>query len=212
MSISDRKEREKIQRRKDIIDAAEDIFLKNGINKITMDSVAEKAELSKGTLYLYFKDKHDLIMAVDSRGHKKLYSMYCEANKFYENGLDKLKKTMLTYMNFLNDNTDYAQLFLKFGKFEYEKATETGLELAENVDKCFEYVFQAMELGIKDGSIKKDIDVKNAITFLWSSMLGWIQLKANRNNELIQKWLVVENDTMTEYVCHMVDIYLDNRE
>ena len=64
MGIAERKEREKQQRREEIMQAAEEVFFSKGFEKSTMDDVAEKAELSKGTLYLYFKSKEDLHMAV----------------------------------------------------------------------------------------------------------------------------------------------------
>jgi TetR/AcrR family transcriptional regulator len=50
MGITERKEREKEQRRNAIIDAAEKIFFTKGMDNSTMDDVAEEAELSKGTL------------------------------------------------------------------------------------------------------------------------------------------------------------------
>ena len=57
MGIQERKEREKLQRREDIIDAAEKVFFKKDLDSATMDDVANEAELSKGTLYIYFKSK-----------------------------------------------------------------------------------------------------------------------------------------------------------
>ena len=68
MGISERKEREREQRRNDIIDAAESIFFFQGVANSTMEDIAEKAELSKGTLYLYFKSKEDIQFAIFRRG------------------------------------------------------------------------------------------------------------------------------------------------
>ncbi|MCK5408322.1 MAG: helix-turn-helix transcriptional regulator, partial [Candidatus Krumholzibacteria bacterium] len=60
MGIAERREREKEQRRIDIIDAAERVFFSKGWQAATMDDVAEAVELSKATLYLYFKNKEEL--------------------------------------------------------------------------------------------------------------------------------------------------------
>ena len=68
MGIAERKEREKEQRRKAILDAAEKVFFEKGLKYSTMDDVAEEAELSKGTLYLYFKNKEELFAV---SGHKR---------------------------------------------------------------------------------------------------------------------------------------------
>ncbi len=60
MGIHERKQREKQRRRRDIIDAARKIFSVKGFNSATMEEIATEAELSPGTLYLYFKNKEEL--------------------------------------------------------------------------------------------------------------------------------------------------------
>ncbi len=79
MGISQRKEREKEQRRKDIIDAAEKVFFKKGLNNSTMDEVAKEAELSKGTLYLYFKSKEEIHFEIRTRALNILSKMFKKA-------------------------------------------------------------------------------------------------------------------------------------
>jgi AcrR family transcriptional regulator len=60
MSIEERKEREKEQRRQQIMDAAEKVFAAKGFSAATIENIAEEAELSPATLYLYFKNKDAL--------------------------------------------------------------------------------------------------------------------------------------------------------
>ena len=55
------------QRKIQIINAAEDVFTKKGFDQARMDDIAEETGLSKGTLYLYFKSKDDLIIAILER-------------------------------------------------------------------------------------------------------------------------------------------------
>ncbi len=55
------------ERKSQIIGAAEDVFTKKGFNEARMDDIAEETGLSKGTLYLYFKSKDDLIIAILDR-------------------------------------------------------------------------------------------------------------------------------------------------
>ena len=64
MGIAERKERERQKRWEDIVAAAEKVFFSKGFVRSTMEEIAEAAELSKGTLYLYFKSKEDLHMVV----------------------------------------------------------------------------------------------------------------------------------------------------
>ena len=60
MGSSERKEKEKEIRRKDILDAAERIFFTKGYRSATMDDVAKEAEYSKRTVYVYFSSKEQI--------------------------------------------------------------------------------------------------------------------------------------------------------
>jgi AcrR family transcriptional regulator len=67
MGIQERKERERERRRQQIIVAAKKVFSEKGFNKATMDDIAGEAELSPGTLYLYFKNKEELYASLSLR-------------------------------------------------------------------------------------------------------------------------------------------------
>jgi len=60
MGIYERKQREKERRRDEIMKAAKQVFSQKGFNRATMEEIATEAELSPGTLYLYFKNKEEL--------------------------------------------------------------------------------------------------------------------------------------------------------
>ncbi len=67
MGIKERKEREKERRRQQIVVAAKKVFSDKGFNRATMDDIANEAEVSPGTLYLYFKNKEDLYASLSVR-------------------------------------------------------------------------------------------------------------------------------------------------
>ena len=64
MGIIERKEREKLARKTEIINAAEKIFFKKGFENSTMDDIAKEAEFTKKTLYSYFKSKEELYFEI----------------------------------------------------------------------------------------------------------------------------------------------------
>ena len=68
LGIAERREREKLQRRNSIIEAAEYVFMTKGFEQSTMDDIAHKSELSKGTLYLYFQSKIELCLSIVLKG------------------------------------------------------------------------------------------------------------------------------------------------
>ena len=67
MGIRERKEREKERRRQQIMVAAKKVFTDKGFSKATMDDIANEAELSPGTIYLYFKNKEELYASLSLR-------------------------------------------------------------------------------------------------------------------------------------------------
>ena len=60
MGIAERRQREKEQRRKEIKDAARKVFLEKGYTSSTINDIANGAQLSPATLYLYYKNKEEL--------------------------------------------------------------------------------------------------------------------------------------------------------
>jgi len=67
MGIQERKQRERERRRQQIIVAAKRVFSEKGFSKTTMEDIAREAELSPGTLYLYFKNKDELYASLSLR-------------------------------------------------------------------------------------------------------------------------------------------------
>ena len=67
MGIHERKERERERRRQQIIVAAKRVFSEKGFTRATMEDIAHDAELSPGTLYLYFKNKDELYASLSLR-------------------------------------------------------------------------------------------------------------------------------------------------
>ena len=81
MGIQERKEREKERRRQQIIVAAKRVFSEKGFNNATMEDIAKEAELSPGTLYLYFKNKEELYASLSLRILQYLHIRVTHVNK-----------------------------------------------------------------------------------------------------------------------------------
>ena len=83
MGISERREREKIERRKTILNCARELILSNGVQRVSMEDIARKAELSKATVYLYFPSKNILLNEICEEAAK----IFLEKLKpFHESG------------------------------------------------------------------------------------------------------------------------------
>ena len=81
MGIQERKERERDRRRQQIMIAATRVFSEKDFNKATMEDIAKEAELSPGTLYLYFKNKEELYASLSLRILQYLHIRVTHVNK-----------------------------------------------------------------------------------------------------------------------------------
>jgi len=63
MGVMERRRREREVRRELAIDAAMSIYEEEGYHAITMEKIAERAELSRAALYLYFKNKEEILVS-----------------------------------------------------------------------------------------------------------------------------------------------------
>jgi AcrR family transcriptional regulator len=109
MGIQERKEREKERRRQQIIVAAKRVFSEKGFNKATMEDIAKEAELSPGTLYLYFKNKEELYASLSLRILQFLDIRVAHVNK--EAGLDPVSK-LDALMEAMYDVYDFDPLII----------------------------------------------------------------------------------------------------
>ena len=64
MTIKDRKARHKQLLRQEILDAARDIFVKEGYGRLSMRRVADKIDYSPTAIYLHFRDKQELVFSL----------------------------------------------------------------------------------------------------------------------------------------------------
>ena len=81
MGISERKEREKQEMRRLILSTAANLFVKNGCTKTSIRSIAEQMEYSPATIYLYFKDKNELLYAISEEGFRCFYTYLTDLPK-----------------------------------------------------------------------------------------------------------------------------------
>lgn len=64
MGVQERRAKERELRRTAILDAAKALYEQHGIEGVSMDRIAHEAEIAKGTIYLYFKSREELMMAL----------------------------------------------------------------------------------------------------------------------------------------------------
>ncbi|MBN1273276.1 MAG: TetR/AcrR family transcriptional regulator [Candidatus Aminicenantes bacterium] len=216
MGITERKEREKEQRKNAIIDAAEKVFFSKGLDAATMDEVAEAAELSKGTLYLYFQNKYDLYLAINSRGLDIMNAMFEKAFQSEEKGLDKITAIGRAYYEYYKQYPDYFNSMIHWDAHSIDMTleTENARECGQKGNKALEIVARAVQAGVDDRTIRSDIDPLKTAPVLWGLATGILHMLATKADHLIEEHSDIvgfkNQDEMVEYAYRLIRFSLTN--
>ncbi|MBP1670041.1 MAG: TetR family transcriptional regulator [Bacteroidetes bacterium] len=173
MGITERKEREKQKRRKEILAAAEKIFFAKNGDTGTMDDVAEKVELSKGTLYLYFRNKTDLLYAIAEKGVGLLTKCFSTVLKPERTGREQLSDLGDEFVRFVEEYPRHFELIMRFEVTgpRSKEVRETNLLMKPALSVLRDVLIR----GQQDGTIRNDLSEDEIVIILWSQMAGLMQ-------------------------------------
>ena len=145
----------KTEIRERIIQSAVECFSNYGFDRTRMDDIAHTSDLSKGTLYLYFKSKEDLFYAIcennlktvkDQLSHifTKKEDLVYDAEQFYEN-FQKREGNEKVFFEIIAESSRNAKL----QKILYEQRM-----------KIYDIVKEYLDVQVKKGFFRKDIDTE----------------------------------------------------
>lgn len=185
--VTERREEEKERRREEILDAAELVFSEKGFDAATMDQVARKARVSRALVYVYFKDKTALHLAICLRGLKILREQFQKARETHLTGREQIHAIGQAYMQF---SEDYPTHFAAMSRFE-ASAQEIGqgdpcsatMEMIQAGQKVHEETVLALAKGMADKTLRDDLGNLMQISItLWGFTHGTIQLAQTKSN------------------------------
>lgn len=179
MTVAERREREKEERRSHILEAAARCFYASGFEQATMDDVAAAAQLGKGTLYLYFRNKEELIVGIVAHRQRALRDSYAEAERNAANGAELVRALLKAYVHQMTTPAEHLKLALSrwaSGKALDPQARAAG-ELQRGVQLLFGTVVSAIERGQKDGTLHCRRSPKRLALHLWSCVNGAMLLR-----------------------------------
>ena len=107
-----RKKRDRLLRRSDILRASEHVFAQKGYNKATMQDIAREAQYATGTVYLYFKDKESLYFSLLEEKISNMMSVIREKTSKVKDAREKLNIWIYESLAFSESNQDFFHIFI----------------------------------------------------------------------------------------------------
>lgn len=185
--LAERRQEEKDRRRTEIVDAAEMLYAETGWDAITMDQVARRARLSRALLYVYFKDKNDLHLALVERALEALRETFLEAQQGRATGLAEVEAIGRAYLRYAKDRPHYFDACARYqaheGCNDETHANEVACRVAGH--RVHEVIVASLNRGVADGSIRADLgDPYVTALSLWAFCHGMILIASTKGGQI----------------------------
>jgi AcrR family transcriptional regulator len=169
MGITERREREREEVRQKILDAARDLFMSEGYDRVTMRRIAEAIEYSPTAIYLHFEDKDDLVLALCHEDFGRLLAAM-ELQAPPADPVEWLRQLGRAYARFALENPNhYRFMFMSPRKPEHQpEPTDPG-------HQSYEVLRTAVAKAVETGALSFG-DVDTIAQVMWSSVHGAVAL------------------------------------
>ena len=163
-----------------ILEAAVKVFARQGFHQSTVAQIAKEAGVADGTIYLYFKNKDDILVQFFRFRTKQVFASFREAVDGAETSTDKLRKLVRRHLAEFQRDRD--------GAVVYQVETHQNSRLAEaqirEMSKMYrDLISEIIEQGQQEGAIRKDLYLGLVKRFIIGAV-----------DEVINTWLHTEED------------------
>jgi len=186
-------EREEWRRRefrRCILSAAEKVIVAKGYSALTMDDVAREAQLSKATLYHYFRSKGELLLEILGRFFEELEQEVRKINRLRLSARERLRRGIHFYLRFSEEKENISRMLMMdpsvmekmniFVAGEGELTSEADRRFITKVKTKRKDILngaaEILEEGISSGEFRK-MNVAAAVIFLESLLQGYSHVR-----------------------------------
>jgi len=170
MATRDRRSREKMARRETILKAAKAVFAEKGVFATTIDDIAERAEVAKGTIYLYFRAKEEMFAALMDEGLALVGKRFSEAVDLTLPADENLRRLCDAYCRLYREEPQYFKLLF------FCSHADVRAKTCANPSECpgLPPLAALIQKGIDEGTFPPTVDPAKAAAIAWGSSNGII--------------------------------------
>jgi TetR/AcrR family fatty acid metabolism transcriptional regulator len=176
------------EKRKRILDSAIKVFARTGYSDARMQDVAKEADVSHGTVYVYFKNKDALFASIFQEILGELIQYLCSEIQKEKNAEDKLRRMISMQLDIIEENPDLTKLILiefpRSGNFLNDSNTDV---LSKYIDLISDVIKQGIDESIFSIGIRTDITATMIYAGIQGIATRWILDGMNYSLKVMHK-------------------------
>jgi TetR/AcrR family transcriptional regulator len=154
-----RRERERLRQRRDMLDAALDLFTLKGYHNVTMHEIAEKAEFAVGTLYKFFKNKEDLYKALILERLEEFHQSIVAALEGQEDEVERLRRYIETKSAIFRSHVPMIRLYFSEAYGEgFNLMADLNAQIRQRHEDHLGMIAAVFESGMRKNRFKRTAD------------------------------------------------------
>jgi AcrR family transcriptional regulator len=185
VGLEERRKKERLARRNQILKAARKLFFDKGFKSITIDHIARKAELSKGAVYLYFNSKEEIYIQILLADINKFNQKVNTPLNTQQTASSLLKEFCSNYAKFFLVNRELFRILMTYMIHAdgLNFSDELNRKLIKEVNLTIETVERILVYGINEGEFDGSIETRANRNAVWGLLNGVISLHLFTGNE-----------------------------
>jgi AcrR family transcriptional regulator len=166
--IAARRERERAALRQSILEAARQLFRQEDYGSVSLRKIADRIEYSPTTIYLYFKDKHALVMELVAEGFSLLLERMVKARQ--ADPVQTLRQSGMEYLRFSLEEPHYYRLMFQLHDQELNELCRQNERRVS--DGCFDYLMETIARVRQSGRLVMPLSDLMVAHILWAGLHG----------------------------------------
>lgn len=191
-----RREREKLDTRQRILDAARELFATEGYDAVTMRKIAQKIEYTPTAIYFHFEDKDALIRELCATDFLALAHQF-QPLALVADPIERIKRIGAAYIAFAFAHPNhYRLMFMTPKPMDESDMEKLGVEKGNPAEDSYAFLRQAVVEAIAAGRFRPELDDADLISqTLWAGVHGVAALQCALENDPWVEWRPADRRT-----------------
>jgi AcrR family transcriptional regulator len=178
LGLEERRKRERENRKTAILKAARRLFLERGFKTVTVDSIAKKAELSKGSIYLYYNSKEEIYAHILLSDIDKFHDRISDLLQNPTSASEMLIRLANIYVDFFLNDRELFRILMTFMLHTTDMNLPDNLnnQIIKTTNKTINIIEHVFQYGIERGEFPPTLNIRQSRNAIWGILNGVISL------------------------------------